>query len=75
MENPSTDDLRGELAALEAKAAQLSAMRNQLHNRIDLGFATATTRDREREVSDERMELFEQIDALKEALRLRESAA
>ena len=75
MENPSTDDLRGELAALEAKAAQLSAMRNQLHNRIDLGFATATTRDREREVSDERMELFEQIDALKEDLRLRESAA
>jgi hypothetical protein len=75
MENPSTDDLRGELAALEAKAAQLSAMRNQLHNRIDLGFATATTRDREREVSDERKELFVQIDALKEDLRLRESAA
>ena len=75
MENLSTDDLRGELAALEAKAAQLSAMRNQLHNRIDLGFATATTRDREREVSDERKELFVQIDALKEDLRLRESAA
>jgi hypothetical protein len=75
MENLSTDDLRGELAALEARAAQLSAMRSQLHDRIDLGFATATTRDREREVSDERMELFEQIDALKEALRLRESAA
>jgi len=75
MENPSTDDLRGELAALEAKAAQLSAMCNQLHNRIDLGFATATTRDREREVSDERKELFVQIDALKEDLRLRESAA
>jgi hypothetical protein len=75
MENLSTEDLRGELAALEARAATLSAMRSHLHHQIDFGFETTTTREREREVSDERRELFEQIDALKEALRLRESAA
>jgi hypothetical protein len=74
MESPSTDDLRGELAVLEAKAAQLSTMRGHLQHQIDFGFETATTRGREREVSDERRELHQRIDSLREALRARESA-
>lgn len=73
MESPSIDDLRGELAVLEAKAARLSAMRSHLHRQIDFGFETATTRGREREVSDERRELYQRIDSLRELLRTRES--
>jgi predicted translin family RNA/ssDNA-binding protein len=75
MENPSLDELRDEIAELEGQAARLSARRGQLHHRIDFGFETSTTREREREISDERKELHERIDSLKEALRLRESAA
>jgi hypothetical protein len=75
MDNPSLDDLRGELAALEARAARLSQMRDHLHHQIDFGFETSTTRDREREVSDERNELHEQINSIRELLRARESAA
>jgi len=74
MERASTDDLRGELAMLEAKAAQLSQMRNHLQHQIDFGFETASTREREREISDERKELHRQIDSLKETLRTSESA-
>ena len=70
----SLDDLRGELAVLEAKAAQLSQMRSHLHRQIDFGLETSTTREREREVSDERNEIHQQIDSLKETLRVRESA-
>ena len=74
LEHSSIDDLRGELAVLEAKAARLSAMRSHLQHQIDFGFETATTRDREREISDERNELHERIDSLKQTLRARESA-
>jgi 50S ribosomal subunit-associated GTPase HflX len=74
MENVSIDDLRGELAELEAQAARLSQMRNHLHHQIDFGFETGTTRDREREVSNERNEVHRRIDALKQALRARETA-
>jgi hypothetical protein len=74
MEQPSIDDLRGELAVLEAKAARLSQMRSHLHHQIDFGFESSTSREREREVSDERKELHEQIDSLKQRLRERESA-
>jgi septal ring factor EnvC (AmiA/AmiB activator) len=74
MESPSIDDLRGELAALEAKAAQLSQMRNHLQHQIDFGFETASTREREREVSDERKELHQRIDSLRETLRTSENA-
>jgi 50S ribosomal subunit-associated GTPase HflX len=74
MEDHSIDDLRGELAELEAEAARLSQMRNHLHHQIDFGFETGTTRDREREVSDERNELHQRIDALKQTLRARETA-
>jgi len=74
MENASIDDLRGELAVLEAKAARLSAMRSHLQHQIDFGFETSTSREREREVSDERNELHRRIDSLRELLRTRESA-
>jgi len=70
----SIDDLREELAALEAKAVRLSQTRSHLHNQIDFGLETSTTREREREVSDERNEIHRQIDSLKETLRGRESA-
>jgi predicted nucleic acid-binding Zn-ribbon protein len=70
----SIDDLRGELAALEAEAVRLSQMRSHLHHQIDFGFETSTTREREREVSDERQAIHQQIDSLKETLRGRESA-
>ncbi len=74
MQHPSIEDLRSELVDLEAKAARLSQMRSHLHHQIDFGFETATTREREREVSDERVELHRQIDSLKQTLRERETA-
>ena len=75
MESPSTDELRGELAVLEAKAARLSQMRSHLQHQIDFGFESSTTREHEREVSDERSELHEQIDSIKATLRERETAS
>lgn len=74
MANASLDELRGELAVLQAKAARLSARRSHLQHQIDFGFETSTTREREREVSDERKELHRQIDALRELLGERESS-
>ena len=74
MQQPTIEDLRIELATLEARAARLSQMRSHLHHQIDFGFETATTREREREVSDERNEIHRQIDSLKEAIHQRESA-
>jgi hypothetical protein len=74
MESASIDDLRAELAVLEAKAARLSATRGHLHHQIDFGFETSTSRQREREVSDERNELHKRIDSLRRLLRARESA-
>jgi len=74
MQHPSIEDLRSELVDLEAKAARLSQMRSHLHHQIDFGFETGTTREREREVSDERIELHRQIDSLKATIHERESA-
>jgi hypothetical protein len=74
MQHPSIEDLRSELVALQAKAAHLSQMRSHLHHQIDFGFETGTTREREREVSDERNELHRQIDSLKATIHERESA-
>jgi hypothetical protein len=75
MDNLSSEELRGQLAVLEARAGQLSLTRNHLQHQIDFGFESSTTREREREVSDERNELHEQIDSIRELLRMRESAA
>jgi hypothetical protein len=74
MENVSIDDLRGELAVLEARAARLSAQRSHLHHQIDFGFETSTSREREREVSDERIAVHRRIDELRELVRAHEDA-
>ena len=58
-----------ELAKLEAAEARLSAERSRLQDQIDFGFGTETTREREREVSGERRQVHERIDALREQLR------
>ena len=74
MKEAGPDDLRTELALLEAREARLSAQRERLHDQIDFGFATGTTRAREREVSDERREVHHRIKALREALGAEEIA-
>lgn len=69
MSEITLEDLRTELARLEAEEARLSAMRGHLQHQIDFGFETASTRGREREVSDERRELHARIDELRERVR------
>ena len=68
MAEPSLDDLRGELADLEAEEARLSATRKRLQDQIDFGFESGTTREREREVSDARRALHRRIQSLRERL-------
>ncbi len=67
------DDLRRELADLETEEARLSAVRRHLQHQIDFGFESATTRDREREVSDERQEIHRRIESVRELLRSHQS--
>ena len=67
------DDLRRELADLESEEARLSAVRRHLQHQIDFGFESATTREREREVSDERQEIHRRIESVRELLRSRQS--
>lgn len=73
MSETSLGDLRDELARLEAEEAQLSAVRDRLHQQIDFGYGSETTRAREREVSEERQALHRRIDALREQVRSRQS--
>jgi predicted nucleic acid-binding Zn-ribbon protein len=68
MSEANVDDLRTELSRLEAEEAKLSANRERLQNQIDFGFASETTRAREREVSDERRELHRRIDSIRARL-------
>jgi hypothetical protein len=68
VDESNLDDLRKELATLEATEARISAERRRLHEQIDFGYASEVTRAREREVSDERRELHRRIDGLKELL-------
>ena len=70
----SVAELHVELAKLEAAGARLSAERNRLQDQIDFGFGTETTREREREVSDERQQVHQRIDALREQLRKQQLA-
>jgi hypothetical protein len=70
----SVDDLRRELSSLEVDEARLSAVRRHLQHQIDFGFESATTREREREVSGERQEIHRRIDSLKELLRVRQDS-
>ena len=69
MDESSPEDLRKELASLEAAETKLSIERRRLHHQIDYGFANAETRAREREVSAERRELHKRLDALRALLR------
>jgi chromosome segregation ATPase len=68
----SVDDVRRELADLEAEEARLSAARSHLQHQIDFGFETASTREREREVSDARRDVHRRIDSLRALLRDRQ---
>lgn len=68
MEETTLDELREELAVLEAEEARLTAVRRRLHDQIDFGFASEGTRAREREISNERRELHDRINALRELL-------
>lgn len=70
MDEGSLDALREELATLEVAEARVSAERRRLHQQIDFGYATETTRAREREISDERHEMHRRIDELRELLGL-----
>ena len=74
VEERALQDVREELARLEAREAIVSGQRRYLHNQIDLGYATPSTRGREREVSDERRQLHHRIDALRKFLSAREVA-
>jgi chromosome segregation ATPase len=74
MQHASIEDLRNELAGLEAEAARLSQVRSHLHHQIDFGFESGTTREREREVSNERNEIHRRIDSLKATIRAQETA-
>ena len=75
MDGASLDELRDEIATLEATEKQISAERRRLHHQIDYGFANAATLAREREVSDERRRLHQRIDSLRERLRARGAPA
>jgi hypothetical protein len=71
VETENTDEVRTELARLEAEEALVSAQRRHLHHQIDFGYASDETRAREREISDRRHELHRRIDELRELLGLR----
>jgi uncharacterized membrane protein YccC len=75
LDKVSLDDLRDELATLEAAESRISAERRRLHEQIDFGYATAATRVREREISAERRQLHRRIDSLREVLRARDPLA
>jgi hypothetical protein len=62
------DAIREELAALEAREARVSAERRRLHQQIDSGFASDSTRAREQEVSEQRRTLHQRIDSLQDLL-------
>jgi hypothetical protein len=64
--------LRDELALLEATEALLSAERRRLHQQIDSGFASDSRCERERIVSDERLQVHERINALRKLLGVSE---
>jgi hypothetical protein len=74
MSEAEIDDLRRELSRLEAEEAKLSAIRERLQHQIDFGYASESTRAREREVSDERQDLHRRIDSLRARLGVPQSA-
>jgi hypothetical protein len=71
MDEPSLNDLRKELAVLEAEEERLSAERDRLHHQMDFGFESGTTREREQEVSIARRDLHQRIDLVRKILNAR----
>jgi hypothetical protein len=67
-EPPDFNELVAELERLERDERGLSALRRKLHDQIDLGFPNESTWERERHVSDKRLELHRRIDALRAQL-------
>jgi cell division protein FtsB len=68
MDTESVAGLRAELAKLVAEEERLSAERKRLHDKIDFGFGTDATREREREVSDARQDVHARIEALRQRI-------
>jgi tRNA U34 5-carboxymethylaminomethyl modifying enzyme MnmG/GidA len=68
MDETSLDELRKELAELEVQEQRLSAERDRLHHQIDFGFQSASTSERELEVSAARRELHQRIDVVRKIL-------
>ncbi|HEU5404526.1 MAG TPA: hypothetical protein VFU52_00470 [Gaiellaceae bacterium] len=71
MDEASLNDLRQELAVLEAQEERLSAERERLHHQIDFGFESTTTGEREQEVSAARRDLHQRIDLVRKILNAR----
>ncbi|HJQ48904.1 MAG TPA: hypothetical protein VJ838_00105 [Gaiellaceae bacterium] len=72
MDEANLNDLRKELAVLEAQEERLSAERDRLHHQIDFGFESASTSERELEVSAARRELHQRIDLVRKILDSRQ---
>lgn len=71
MDESSLNDLRKELAVLEAEEERLSAERDRLHHQMDFGFESGTTREREQKVSVARRDLHQRIDLVRKILNAR----
>ena len=67
-EPPDLNELVAELERLERDERGLSALRRKLHDQIDLGFPNESAWERERHVSDKRLELHRRIDSLRAQL-------
>jgi len=66
---PSYEDVALELARLERREREISALRAKLHVRLD-SFPNEVTARQERKVSDERRQLHLRIDELRAQLAL-----
>ncbi len=73
MHDVSIEDLRAELAQLEVREALVSAKRRHLHQQIDYGYASEATGAHEHEISYERRQLRQRIDALRKTLSMRQA--
>lgn len=71
MDDTSLNELREELDVLRAQEERLSVERDRLHHQIDFGFESATTRQREQEVSAARRDLHQRIDLVRKILNAR----
>jgi hypothetical protein len=70
VDETNLDEVRAEMARLEAEEALVSAQRRHLHQKLDFGYADAEALTREREVSARCRELHRRIDELRVLLGL-----